>query len=518
MLVWDPGAGVEVRRYLGGQAPSGFPVWALGTVRLGSHGKDPLMVSAGDDGVLHVWNLATGNVVLTDESGHPAVTALAGVPGHPSWIASGGSDGTIRIRDLAGGVPQWRKDPEGSAVHALTLTSSGGSIVVTSAHANGTVQFSDIGDLGRITSHRAHLGHARALAADTSGETSVVFSGGDDALIRVWDLKYKAPSQILHRSWVRALAVIKHPLGDPDEGEWALVSGSDDDTIQVRSLDGDQTRRERVIAAHHRGVRALTVAPTRQPTILSGGIDHRLKAWSPSTGKALGAPLVGHGDWIHALASGTLPGVGAVVASASGDGQVAVWDVDQKKPIRPPTHLHSNGVRAVALAELTRQGGVPQLVVVSGSTDETVIISDAVTGEIVYEPFTRHRKGVRALATTYLNEKPVVLSGDAAGMLLAWELESGSLIDGDVPRGSGEVRAIAAQQRGTGCTWVAVAAGDTVTLSSWTEHGGWRERATIRFGCEVLAVAMPDEFWTDEPPGRLAVGAERGVVLLNVAG
>ena len=29
---------------------------------------------------------------------------------------------------------------------------------------------------------------------------------------------------------------------------------------------------------------------------------------------------------------------------------------------------------------------------------------------------------------------------------------------------------------------------------------------------------MPDEYWTDEPPGRLAVGAERGVVLLTIAG
>ena len=240
VLVWDVEAGVEVVRYLGHRDPqeTQHPVWALSTVKLGSPDADPLVVSAGYGGVLHVWRPASGEVVLTEESGHPTVTALASVPGHSSWVASGGSDGAIRIRDLAGGSAQWRKHPEGSAVHALTLTSNGDTIVVTSAHADGTVQFSDLDNLGQIISHRAHLGHARALAADTSGDTAVVFSGGDDALIRVWDLERQAPFRVLHRSWVRSLAVITHPAGDPYEGEWSVVSGSDDDTIQIRASTG----------------------------------------------------------------------------------------------------------------------------------------------------------------------------------------------------------------------------------------------------------------------------------------
>lgn len=56
-----------------------------------------------------------------------------------------------------------------------------------------------------------------------------------------------------------------------------------------------------------------------------------------------------------------------------------------------------------------------------------------------------------------------------------------------------------------------------MTLSSWTEQNAWRERITARFDCDVLAVALPDEYWEDEPPGRIAVGAELGVAVLTTA-
>ena len=98
------------------------------------------------------------------------------------------------------------------------------------------------------------------------------------------------------------------------------------------------------------------------------------------------------------------------------------------KSVRPPIRLHAGCVRAVAIAEVIRQGAVPQSVIVSGSTDKIVVISDPVTGEFIGTPFTGHRRGVRALATTALTETPIVISGDDAGVVLAWELESRALI------------------------------------------------------------------------------------------
>jgi hypothetical protein len=54
-------------------------------------------------------------------------------------------------------------------------------------------------------------------------------------------------------------------------------------------------------------------------------------------------------------------------------------------------------------------------------------------------------------------------------------------------------------------------------VSCWTEERSWQERATVRFGCEVLDVALPQESWDDEPPSPLVVGATQGIVVLRFA-
>jgi WD40 repeat protein len=535
VVVWNPGTGQETARYQGHQDT----VRALREIRLDPSKPDPLIVSAGADGALHVWEPASGKRVLAERSGHRAVTALADVPSHPSWVASGGDDGMVRVHDLVTGAGSQEWCNQASAVQALAVTSSQDSVMIASAHADGTVQFAEgtVQFSGpshprQVTSYpRVHLGGAHALAVGTAAGRSAIFSGGGDAVIRAWDLERKAPLRTMHRGWVRSLAVTVPPEGEPDVDEHPedepaadklmVVSGSDDDTIQIRDLEWDQTQEERVLAAHHRGVRALAVSATERPVVVSGGVDHRLKVWDLSNGKLLGR-LGGHGDWVRAVAVSTLRGIGPVAVSAGGDGDVAAWDLSEMTAIGAPRSLHSGGVRAVGIAEVVGDDGQSRAAIVSGGTDKTIVVSLLQTGERIGAPFTGHGSEVRALVATSLGRTQVVISGDDAGTVLAWDLANRGSV-GEVPHGPGEVNAIAAQPRGypgyrgIDCTWVAVAAGETVTLSSWTAERNWEERATARFGCEVLGVAMPQEFWGEEPPGRLVVGATQGLVLLKIA-
>jgi WD40 repeat protein len=521
--VWDPSSTGETVRYPGHKEA----VRALCTIALDQSEPDPLVVSADEGGDLHVWHPASGEPLLVKRSGHPAVTALANLPSRPSWVVSGGDDGVVRLHDLvrAGDPRDWDRHPKASAVHAVVATATGDSMIIVSAHADGSLrfsaaprQFADYPRPRRITSYRAHLGHARVLAVGTAGGRPAIFSGGDDAVIRVWDVERQAPLRTLHRGPVRSLAVAARAEGEPDAGESVVVSGSDDDTIQFRSLDWGQTRQELVVQAHHRGVRALAVPASEPSIVISGGVDHRLRVWDSSSGKLLGQ-LSGHGDWVRALATGMLPSVGAVAVSASGDGHVGVWDLGRVAPIGAPRHLHSGWVRAIGVAEITTGADGSRPVIVSGSADKTVMVSVLATGELVGDPFTGHQSGVRALATTSLGTTPVVISGDDDGAVLVWNLATRASL-GRVPHGRGEVNAIAAQQRGydePGCTWVAVATVETITVSCWTAERSWEERATVRFGCEVLDVTLPQESWDDEPPGPLVVGATQGVVALRFA-
>ena len=521
--VWDLDD-LETRKPLGGYgghllAPPGQrTVWALGSLHIDPGEPYPMVVSAGMDGRLHVWRPASGETVFVEHSGHQAVTALADVPSRPSWIASGGTDGMIRLHefDVDGRHEQWSHRAS-SAVEALVILPGLAPVVVVSAHADGTVQFCDR-STQQVVPYRAHRGRARALAIGTAGGRPAIFSGGDDELIRVWDAERKAPLRALHQGWVRALAVTVSPGEGPSSGKWMVVSGGDDDTIRIRPLDWDVTQRENILAARHRGVRALAASTTQPPVLVSGGVDKRLKVWDPFAGDLIGL-LGSHEDWVRALAAGTSPGTTEVVVSASGDGHVGVWDLSGLSQRGALRGTHASRVRAVGIAEATSNDGRPKPVVVSGSTDGTIVVADLLTGRRIGQPYTGHRSGIRALVTTSLALTPIVISGDDDGVVLAWNLVTREPA-GQVPHGQGQVNAIAAQQRGyegSGCTWVAVATGENVTVSSWTMEHEWLERATVRFGCDVLAIAMPRESLEDEPPGRLVIGATQGVVTLKFA-
>ena len=516
--VWDPETGEEQASYPGHGKKA---VRALCTVRIDSE-PDPLVVSAGDDGNLHIWRPATGEEVRTVESGHARVTALAvarpdpgasggGVATVDSWVASGGDDGVVRFRDLAGFRPHREWGERRSPVRALAMLSSEGTTVVASGHADGTVRFAHTATDSPVASFRWHRGRVGALALGTARGRPALFSAGDDGLIRIWDQELRAPLPEPHRGPVRAVAVTSGP-----DGDWLVLSGGDDDDIQIRALSDGRPRRAGPLRAYHRGVRALAVSDdTDPPVVVSGGVgtDHLLRLWNLTTQRPLGS-MPGHRDWVHALATSTRRGQ-PVVVSASGDETIGVWDLRTRAVIGGLHSDHRGRVRALAVADLDNG----RRVVVSGSADGTVLASQLDSHEPVGERFTGHRPGrVRALTATRLAGTDVVVSGDDTGAVLVWELLTGTVLGG-VPHGSAEVNAVAAAQQGFGTeawTWVAVAAGDTVTLSSWASERGWAQTCTARLGVPVHAVAMVGEHVESRRPGRLVVGASHGVVVLEV--
>src|SRR5262249_28128708 len=94
--VWEPDApepSVTYREHQG-------PVRALCTIRLSGAAPGSFVVSAGREGDLRVWRPETGETLRVAPSGHSEVTALAEIPGHPSWLVSGGPDGAVLLHDL----------------------------------------------------------------------------------------------------------------------------------------------------------------------------------------------------------------------------------------------------------------------------------------------------------------------------------------------------------------------------------------------------------------------------------
>lgn len=102
--------------------------------------KSVRLISGGDDGCVRLWDVATGDLVLTLEGHSALVCSVAYSPN--GWIASGSDDQTIRIWDAA------------------------------------------TGELLRLI--HAHEGSVRSIVF---GPDNMIISGGSDEHLRCWDIK-----------------------------------------------------------------------------------------------------------------------------------------------------------------------------------------------------------------------------------------------------------------------------------------------------------------------------------------
>lgn len=75
---------------------------AVHAVAVGKRGGQPVIVSGGWDGMVRVWDMDSGELVLGPLTGHdgPVTAMAAGEYGGQPVIVSGGEDGTMRVWDL----------------------------------------------------------------------------------------------------------------------------------------------------------------------------------------------------------------------------------------------------------------------------------------------------------------------------------------------------------------------------------------------------------------------------------
>ena len=154
----------------------------------------PVVVSGGDDGTVRVWDLATGLPVsrtsLTGHTGPVAAVVVAELEGRPV-VVSGGDDGTVRVWDLATGLPVSRTSFTGHTgpVGAVAAAELDGRLLVISGSRDKTVRVWDPASGAPVGGpFTGHTGSVRAVAVAELEGRLLVISGGDDGTLRVWDL------------------------------------------------------------------------------------------------------------------------------------------------------------------------------------------------------------------------------------------------------------------------------------------------------------------------------------------
>jgi len=302
-----------------------------------------LLAGAGDfknDGVVTLWDTASGNVVGTLAGHERDVRALAFT--HDSrLLATGGGDRSLRLWNVAtrqqvGTLqePNALAAPK-SAFLAVTYSPDGTS--VAAAAEDGQVSIYRLAPPGPVRSWPAHTDAASAIAFSPDGQTLV--SGGYDKTIRFWNTATGEQIRSLtgHGGWVVSLAF------SPD-GQ-TLASGSYDRSIRLWSAANGLELR--TLAGHSATVRSLVFSRDGK-LLASGAADHTLRLWDPTSGQEQ-AKLVGHESGVRSIAFA--PG-GRQLVSGGDDGKIKVWNVSSRELVGTLSG-HNDIVSAVGFAQRT---------------------------------------------------------------------------------------------------------------------------------------------------------------------
>ncbi|GHE07571.1 TIR domain-containing protein [Streptomyces alanosinicus] len=310
--LWDPATG-QGKRILRGHGRR------IGTLSFSPDGS--MLAAGGNDGVVRVWHSASGRRLreLTGQSDR-LVSAVFGPAG--PLLATASSDGDIYLWNAATGEYQRELDVETDHVWAEAFSADGR--LLATANDDDTVRLWYRSTGAHVATITEHFGRVRAIAFRSDG--TALATGCDDRKVRLWDLAEGRITAELDGHTDRVYAVAFAP-----DGSW-LASASWDGTALIWK-DGEIAHR----LTGHTGRLWTAAAHPRRPLLATAGDDRTVRLWNPETGRETAA-LRGHTGRILAVAFSP---DGSLLASAGEDGTVRLWQVPADAAAESPATLRA---------------------------------------------------------------------------------------------------------------------------------------------------------------------------------
>ena len=397
--------------------------------------------------------------VLTGHDG--TVNAVAVAP-DGSWLATGGSDGTVRIWDVATGQERAVLSSHRGRVYTVAVAPDG-SWLAAGGSRDKRVRIWDVatGEVrAALTSHEVNV---VAVAPDGSW----LATGGLDHRVRIWDVasgKERARF-VAGADWVTAVVIA------PD-GSWLATAGFG---VTVRIWD-TATGKERARFDTGTGwVTTMALAQDRN-WLAAGCSDGTVRIWDVATGRER-ATLTGHAGLVVAV---TVAPDGSWVAGGTSDGTLRIWDVATGKQ-RVALTSHAGHVVAVTVAP---DGSW----LAAGCSDGTVRIWDvaAARPRAVLAGYVGWVDAVAALP-----DGSSLVTGGLDPRVRVWDAATGKEQASFVGH-SASVAGVAVAPDGS---WLAAAGGDSV-VRVWDMTTGKERTALAGHGVWTAAVAAaPDGSW-----------------------
>ncbi|MCX5637545.1 MAG: protein kinase [Planctomycetota bacterium] len=401
--VWDAATGIQMMTLCGHES-------FVNCVAVSLDGKR--IVSGSKDGTIKVWDAETGSKVMTlrghgrGELGGSVCCVAYSSDG--KRIISGGDDQTLKVWDVEKGSELITLRIQESNVRSVAFSHDGKRIV-------------SVGNLG--------VGHLKVWNAETGQEQisldpntkdlhflNVAFSSdgkhiasvhSSKGTVKIWDAE--TGSEVLtlhgHRSFIQSVAF------SPD-GRY-ILAGCVNGTLKIWEVaDG---REIIVLRGHMDSVESVAFSPDGK-RIVSGSRDRTVKVWdleAPSHVRTLHGPK----GWTSCVAFS--PDGKRIVSGGSDDdiGKIKVWDAASGTELITTAKAHENGVSAVTFSPDGK-------CIASGGWDKTVKLWDAETGLEVMT-LRGHRDGVVRSMTFSLDNRQLI-SWSLDDTVKMWDIKTGA--------------------------------------------------------------------------------------------
>ncbi len=409
LLVWDLATGITITTFTGHSS-------SVMAVACSMFEGRPVAVTAGHDRTVQVWDLATGTTITTFTGHTNSLTAAtcSMIEGRPVAVTAG-HDRTVQVWDLATGSTITTFTGHTDSVMAVACTMLEGRPVAVTAGYDRTARVWDLATSTTITTLTGHTNSVMAVACTMLEGRPVAVTGSSDRTARVWDLATSTTITTLtgHTHSVRAVACTTL------EGRSVAVAGSSDETVRVWDLATGTTIT--TLTGHTNSLTTLACTTLEdRPVAVTGSSDRTVRVWEFSAEGFDASVALGHSGPIYAEACTVLDG--SLLAVTCGyEHTVRVWDLATGTTVTTLTG-HTSSVMAVACTVLE---GRP--VAVTGSSDRTVRVWDLATSTTI-TTLTGHTDSVMAVACTMLEGRPVAVTGSYDQTVRVWDLATGATV------------------------------------------------------------------------------------------